>query len=246
MSYLLIDNSNTRTKFALHVPGPEIELRVMPTADISVPSVQKVLEGWSFESVCLCSVVPWAVAPLREACGGAEVQMLDSSVSDAVDFSDYAGLATLGADRVANVLAAVRRAELPLVAVDAGTATTFDVVVSKQGKPRFAGGVIAPGINAMAGCLHYHTAQLPIVRDWQSVPVIGGDTAAAMGSALRIGYPAMVDAILDSIELELGQSIHVIMTGGDAAALLPLLRRPCQEVPLLTLEGIALAAGICL
>ena len=244
MSHLLIDNSNTRTKFALCTETGKMDLRILPTAQISQSSVQRLLHGWQFEKVYLCSVVPWASVIIQQACSGRDLVVLDAGTSDAVDFSHYPGADTLGADRVANVLAAIQLQQYPLVAVDVGTATTFDVVTMGTDGPCFRGGVIAPGITAIVQGLSGSTAQLPIVENWQSAPIIGSNTQESIGSAIRVGYPAMLDAILDSIEHELGQPVHVILTGGDAAALAPLLHRSCRMAPMLTLQGLAFVAGI--
>lgn len=221
-----------------------IDFQVLATAEITPSSVQRILQEWEFDKVCLCSVVPWASVIIRRACSGKEIIVLDAGISDSVDFSQYPGIDTLGADRIANVLAAAQRQHFPLVAVDIGTATTFDVVTRGKNAPCFRGGVIAPGIVAMIRGMNDSTAQLPMVDNWQSAAVIGRSTQEAIGSAIRIGYPAMIDAILDSIEHELGQPVHVFLTGGDATSLAPLLRHSCQTVPMLTLQGLAFVAGI--
>ncbi len=243
MNCLLVDNSNTRTKFALVDDKNELELRVVPTAELTGSQIRSLIRDWSFERVFICSVVPAAAAIIAEACSAAVVHYLTPESSDSVDFSVYRGVETLGADRVANVLGAVLQVKLPLVAVDLGTATTYDVVCQGEDVPYFRGGLIAPGIGTMALSMRANTAQLPLVADWQKLVVIGQDTKEAMGAALRIGYPAMVDAILDAIEQELGEEINVVLTGGDASAIAPLLRRSCKIDSLLTLRGIAFAAG---
>ena len=244
MNCLLVDNSNTRTKFALWSPEKEMEVRIVPTAELSLIRLADLLRDWCFDEVYIWSVVPQVAALVAQACADAKVHYINYQSSTAVDFSGYRGVETLGADRVADVLGAVQQLERPLVAVDLGTATTYDVVCDKDGTPVFKGGLIAPGIASMAASLQARTAQLPLVTDWQREVIIGQDTQEAMGAALRIGYPAMVDAILDSIERELGEKINVVLTGGDAAAIAPLLRRSCKIDPLLTLRGIAFAAGI--
>lgn len=239
---LLIDNSNTRTKFMLCGAGGEPELRVLPTAEISTESLRTLFAGWSFRRVVLCSVVPWAAEEISSFMKGLElIQVNAENVTD-VDFAGYPGCDTLGADRVANVLAAVRYAPLPLVAVDMGTATTLDVVVQGAAGPKFAGGMIAPGLSAVAGCLPRCTALLPSVNLNIAGPVIGRNTEEAMASAVCVGYPGMMDSLLDAIESELGEPVHVIVTGGDAARLAPAMRHKCTLVPSLTLEGIARVA----
>lgn len=236
---LVIDNSNSRTKFCLHPHG---EMRMLPTCEVCTRSVSELLQGWSFSRACICSVVPEAAREIVAALGEVPCDFVRPAEGLAVDFSGYPGVATLGADRVANVLAAVRYAELPLVAIDAGTATTLDVVVQRGGRPCFAGGMIAPGIRALADSLRNRTAMLPEC-DWSSEgPVIGRSTVQSMASAVRIGYPGMMDSLLEGIEAELGQSVNVVLTGGDADFLSKRLRHPLVVVPGLTLEGTLLAA----
>lgn len=241
---LLVDNSNTRTKFALCGIGVGAEVRMLPTADISVSTVLRSLRGWEFSRVCLCSVVPWAAERIMEALHEYPLVKVNPSISTIVDFSSYPGVATLGADRVANVLAAVAHAPLPLVAVDLGTATTFDVVTGPETHPVFRGGLIAPGYAAMSAALRSRTALLPDAGEPEECSVIGQNTQQAMSAAVRFGYPGMIDALLDAVEAELGEQINVILTGGDAVAVAPLLRRKCIIEPGLTLQGIALAAGL--
>lgn len=226
--------------------GGETELRVLPTAEISTESLRTLLADWAFRRVVLCSVVPWAAVEISSFMKGLElIQVNAENVTD-VDFAGYPGCATLGADRVANVLAAVRYAPLPLVAVDMGTATTLDVVVQSAAGPKFAGGMIAPGLTAVAGCLSRCTAQLPSVNLNIEGPVIGRNTEEAMASAVCVGYPGMMDSLLDAIESELGERVHVIITGGDATRLAPSMRHKSIHVPSLTLEGIARVAHISL
>jgi type III pantothenate kinase len=75
-------------------------------------------------------------------------------------------------------------------------------------------------------------------------PVIGRNTKEAMSSAVCVGYPGMLDSLLDAIEVELGEKAHVVITGGDAQTLAPAMRHKCIHVPALTLVGTACAAHI--
>ena len=241
---LLVDNSNTRTKFFLCCPGKQTKLRVLPTAEIGEDSLRDLLSGWSFSRACVCSVVPWAEKMILSVLEECEILCLNVENAVHVDFSSYPGKDTLGADRVANVLAAIKYAPLPLVAVDLGTATTLDVVVQGNVKPLFAGGLIAPGLFAVANSLLGRTALLPGASLDFSGPAIGRNTREAMSSAVCIGYPGMIDAILNAVETELGQSVHVVLTGGDAERIAPLLKHKCLHVPTLTLDGLACFAGV--
>lgn len=245
MNRLLVDNSNTRTKFALVSGDGVLERRVLQTADVCMENVKAVLQGWHFTEVGICSVVPDAAVSIAEACKPANVSFLTPYISSlGVDFLSYEGIETLGADRVANALAAANMGEFPVVAVDLGTATTFDVVVRQGDIVSFAGGAIAPGMTAFAHSLNHRTALLPGVSSTERGPVIASTTQSAMAAAVRVGYPAMIDGILDEMERELGEQLHVVLTGGDATAIAPRLRHHCQIEPLLTLRGIGLAFGL--
>ncbi len=244
MNCLLVDNSNTRTKFALVADDRIIEVRMIPTSGITEENISLLLKEWHYAKVFICSVVPQAVPIIKQACQPAQVGILSAQMPLPVDFSSYEGLVTLGADRVANALAAARETKSPVVAIDLGTATTFDVVHWEDGEVRFLGGVIAPGLSSYAQCLQGRTALLPTAIIVNEVGAIGKTTAAALSSAVLLGYPAMIEGILSGIEKELGEKVNVVLTGGDAAWLAPRLSRCCKIDPMLTLRGIALAFGL--
>lgn len=240
MKTLLVDNSNTRTKFAFVSPGNEWQTKVMPTQDISKVSVERAVAGWSFERVCICSVVPQKLPLLVEAFSNVKVEVLKFLPQcGGIDFSSYPGWSTLGMDRVANVLGAKSLVAAPFVAIDMGTATTLDVVHAGGNGPVFLGGMIAPGMQAMAHSLQGMTAMLPVADLAMQTPAIGRNTQEALASAVRYGYPGMIDSLIERIEAELGCNINVVLTGGDAPQVLPMMRRTCLLEPLLTMRGIA-------
>ncbi len=240
---LLIDNSNTRTKFMLSVGGGlGSAQRVLPTADISAHAVRELLRGWSFERAMLCSVVPAAVQSLTEG-AGVPVSCLgvDSPMNIVLD---YPGVATLGADRIANAMAAAALCPAPCVAVDLGTAVTFDVVVPGGACPRFIGGVIAPGLASMTQYLSRNTALLPALEPHEPASAIGRSTAEALHAGAVYGYRGLVREILAAIEHESGAKPCVVATGGDAALLAAQLPEIDRVDPLLTFRGLALAAKL--
>lgn len=239
--YLLVDNSNTRTKFVLASPGGVHDVRIMPTAEIEVSAVRALTADWQFGRVCMASVVPQTAELIETAFERQNVIRLKNAGFLKVDFSQYAGISTLGEDRMANALGLAECFPMPSVAVDMGTATTFDVVVAGGATPVFRGGIISPGLAAFASCLHQQTAQLPELTSWKGSSSIGCSTVEAMASAVRIGYPAMIDAMLDAIEQELKMPPQIVLTGGDAPALAPLLHHSCEIDPLLTIRGLASA-----
>lgn len=243
MRLLLIDNSNTRTKFVLARDGRLVgEVQRLPTAGLDPGSLAPVLDGLPFDTALVASVVPDKEAVLRECLAPrGEVAVLDhrSPLGIGIDFPDPAGI---GADRLANAVGVSARHGAPAIVIDFGTAVTFDVIRSGDGGPAYCGGVIAPGLGAMSDYLGRRTALLPAIDLREPGQVIGRSTAAAMTSGAVIGYRGLVREILQSIRAELGGPARAVATGGDAA----LIARGVGEIdavdPMLTLEGMRIVA----
>jgi type III pantothenate kinase len=118
----------------------------------------------------------------------------------------------VGADRLVNAYAAHRKYKgLPLVIVDFGTATTFDVV-DEEGA--YLGGLIYPGIKISMEALFNKAAKLPKVELSRPQNVIGKNTVNSMQSGAIYGYVGAVLNIVSCIEEELGRKVDVIATGG--------------------------------
>jgi type III pantothenate kinase len=122
----------------------------------------------------------------------------------------------VGADRLLNSLAAHRKYTGPLVVIDFGTATTFDVV-DKDGA--YLGGVIAPGINLSIEALHRAAARLPRIGIGRPQSVIGRSTVPAMQSGIFWGYVGMIEGLVARIRGEFNGPLKVIATGGLAPLL---------------------------
>ncbi len=119
----------------------------------------------------------------------------------------------VGADRIANAAAAHHLYEGPVIIVDLGTATTFDIV-SKEGD--YLGGVIAPGMNTAAEALFTKAAMLPRVELAPPKRIIGTSTASAMQSGIIFGYVGLIESMVARIRQELPEKAKVIATGGNA------------------------------
>lgn len=144
MTYLLIDNSNTRTKFVLSSPEALLPERYMiPTREVSGERLDEVLAGVRYDAAVVCSVVPrvaeelknWIVKPCH-------FLSCDSRLGVGID---YPHPRQIGADRLANAVGAAAYYGYPCVVVDFGTAVTFDVIGPQC---TYVGGVIAPGLPA--------------------------------------------------------------------------------------------------
>jgi len=147
--------------------------------------------------------------------------------------------AEVGADRLLNVLAAHRRYVGPLMVLDFGTATTFDVV---DADGAYIGGAIAPGINLSIEALHTAAARLPRIGIGRPQAVIGRSTVPAMQSGLYWGYIGMIEGLVTRIRAEYEHPMKVIATGG----LAPLFAEGTTIIEQidsdLTLDGLRLLA----
>jgi type III pantothenate kinase len=149
----------------------------------------------------------------------------------------------VGADRLLNALAAHRHYKGPLIVIDFGTATTFDVV---HGDGAYLGGVIAPGINLSIEALHRAAARLPRIGIGRPQAAIGRNTVAAMQSGIYWGYVGLIEGIVARIRNEFDEAengrLKVIATGG----LAPLFAEGTTIIettdPDTTLDGLRLLA----
>ena len=141
----------------------------------------------------------------------------------------------VGADRIANSVAAFEKYGGPCVIVDFGTAITFDVV-SEKGE--YLGGVIAPGIGISAEALFLRAARLPRVEIREPQHVIGTNTVSSMQSGLFYGAVGLVDGVLDRLCRDLGNATKVIATGGQATLVASASKYKPPVEASLTLEGL--------
>ena len=153
--------------------------------------------------------------------------------------ADYPNPREIGADRVADAVAARALYGAPVVVVDFGTATNIEVI-DREG--RFRGGVIAPGVQTSANALFTHGAQLPDIALVAPPAVIGTNTVEAIQSGIMLGEADRVDGLVRRIFDQLGYSAKVIATGG-LAAVVERYSSTIDEVNTeLTLEGLRLIA----
>ena len=142
----------------------------------------------------------------------------------------------VGADRLVNAASAHWRYGGPLIVIDFGTATTFDIVDEKG---NYYGGVIAPGINLSLDALHLAAAKLPRVAVQRPETVIGKRTIPAMMSGVYWGYVGLIEGLLSRIQTEFGSTMTVVATGG----LAPLFAEATEAIQHLdsdlTLRGLA-------
>ena len=141
----------------------------------------------------------------------------------------------VGADRIANACAAAHLYSTPAIVVDFGTATSFDIVNSKN---EFIGGIITAGMKIQAEALSSKTSKLPKLNIEAPEHAIGRNTIDAMLSGIVRGHAAMIDGLIFECERELGEKATIIATGGYSSVISQYLRRKFDYInPDLTLIG---------
>ncbi len=191
------------------------------------------------EAVALASVVP-PLTPVLVALARQYLSQEPLVVGPGVKTGMpilYEPPADVGADRIVNGVAAFAGYGGPVVVVDFGTATTFDVV-TRRGE--YVGGVICPGIGISADALFQRAARLPRVDVRDPGRVVGRTTVGSMQAGLYYGYAAMCEGILARIAAELEEKPRVVATGGLAETLAAEIPSIEAVDPILTLTGLRL------
>ena len=163
----------------------------------------------------ISSVVPPLLPKLRSVIReltGAEPLVVGPGVRTGLDIQ-YEDPRQVGADRIVNAVAAIERHGPPLIAVDFGTATTFDVVLEPN---VYLGGIIFTGIHISLDSLVRRTAKLPKVELSPVERIVGRNTSESIRSGILNGTGAMVDELVDRICEEQQIEPTVLATGGFA------------------------------
>ena len=239
--FLLVNNNNTRTKFALASRETLLEHRSMASREVTAAAARALVEGWDYERVIIASVVPANVPALVEAQAGRPCLELSHRLELGVEI-DFPDPTKIGADRLANAVAVASQKRVdPVVVVDFGTAVTFDII---DPRPAYLGGVIAPGLDAMRHYLHERTALLPEIEIARPPSAIGKSTVHAMQSGAYHGYRGLVLEILARLSDELGTAPKTIATGGYAGLIADGLEAIHSVEPYLTMFGLLRVANL--
>ena len=149
----------------------------------------------------------------------------------------YEDVSAVGADRLCNAIAGYKKHGGPLIIIDFGTATTFDVVAENGD---YLGGLIALGLESTAGELHRRAARLPKIELHFPDKVIGTDTVQSMQAGVMFGAVDAVEGIVRRIQREMGSKAKIIATGGLSAIMAQYtdVIEACE--PSLVLDGVRL------
>ncbi|MGI8869697.1 MAG: type III pantothenate kinase [Mycobacteriales bacterium] len=243
---LTIDVGNTNTVFGVFdgekmLDSWRIKSDARTTADELALELRGLLRGIEVTGIAACSTVPAILREIR--------RMLERYYADLPTVLIQPGVRTgvgiavdnpkeVGADRIMNTLAAHHLFGGPVIVVDFGTATNFDIV-SERGE--FAGSVLAPGIEISVDALAAGAAQLVKVELVRPPTVIGKNTVTSLQSGIIYGFAGQVDGLVRRIVGELGARATVVATGGLAPLVLDVSETIQFHEPDLTLIGLRLA-----
>ena len=242
VDYLLVDISNSYTKFAF-ASATRISSPVRIATDkVSSSLFGRFLTRQKVRRVVVSSVVPEKNSAVSSAAGKIGVLWLNSTLNLGVGI-DYPKPKSIGADRLANAAAVTALYGCPAIVVDFGTAVTFDIVSDRC---NYIGGVIAPGLEAMTNFLYQRTALLPKLSLKEPRRAIGRSTIDAMLSGAIFGYRGLVREIIARVRAEQfpRRKVHIVATGGYARLIAAQLPEISAVRPHLTLEGLRVVANL--
>jgi len=246
---LAIDIGNTHTVIGL-IEGTELRARWRLTSDAQRTAdefgilvrqlcAQSGVEISAISGVAVSSVVPamtTAFAAMAEELTGAEPLIVGPNLDLGIVL-DHKDPSEVGADRIANAVAAREMFDGPVIVVDFGTATTFDVVTADG---HYAGGAIAPGVRTSAETLFGKAALLHRVSLDPPPSVIGRSTDESLRSGIIFGAAGQVDEIVRRISEEMGAAPTIVATGGLAEKMALSAKSVNVVEPDLTLYGLAI------
>lgn len=194
------------------------------------------IEAHQIKHVCISCVVP-PLHPILMALAkvyfGVDALYVEPGIKTGVKVL-LDNPSELGADRLVNAVAGIEKYGAPLIVVDFGTATTFDVVNVKK---EYLGGLITPGVKISAEALFQRASRLPRVEVAEPERLVGRNTVQAMQSGIFYGYIGLVDGILQRLLAEC-PAATVVATGGLGRVMAPHIPRIQHLAPDLTLEGL--------
>jgi len=201
--------------------------------------LKNALRGISIDDAIICSVVPKITDILEKDCKrlfGIKPYVLGKNITVPIK-NLYRRPKQVGQDRLVNAYAGIMLYGAPLIAVDFGTAITFDVI---SGKKEYLGGLILSGLQLSLDALAERTALLPKIKLKKPEEFIGRTTKTSMLSGVVYGAGVITDELVRSLKKRLGKFAQVIATGGDIDLVAKFCRKIDKIEKDLTLKGLGL------
>jgi type III pantothenate kinase len=244
---LAVDVGNTNTVIGIYDGDARVGIwRIRTLEDVTADEYRMILHDlagiekippFEIDGAIISCVVPPLISALDDLCRnylGVAPLFVGPGIKSGMPIR-YDNPREVGADRIVNAVAAYERWRCDLIAVDFGTATTFDYI-NKAGE--YEGGAIAPGVKIAAEALFHGASKLFRVELVAPQKVIAKDTASAIQSGIVFGYASLVDGILSRMFDELGSRPKVVATGGLARTICAQTRLVDHIDEDLTMEGL--------
>lgn len=229
---LAIDIGNTNITFGLfRNQGRIINTFNIPTNSYNLHKLKTKLSKISIEDTVICSVVPRATQQLKKDLlnlSGKKPYIIGKDILVPIK-NLYRKPKQVGQDRLVNAYASVNLYGAPLIAIDFGTAITFDVISKNK---EYLGGMILPGLKISLEALNQRTALLPKIKLEKPNDFIGRDTKNSMLSGIVYGFGSLTDELITRIKKVIGKNASVIATGGN----IKLISKYCQKIDRVELD----------
>ena len=244
MKFITVDVGNTSTAVGLWSNGRVSCVSHFDGGMLEALETVERLSEQAVQGVAYLSVVPkfdndWRMFVKGRNLPFHQISYKDFSLADLGLSLDYPKPETIGADRLADAVAAVDRYGAPVLVCDFGTAFTAAVITANK---VWRGGVIAPGFPLMRDYLFERTAKLPKMELGGKCPKIGRSTEEAMRFGAIVGYRGMVREIVTQLNDNFGSGFNLVATGGFAKWVLKDVGMPFTVDATLTLHGAGLMA----
>lgn len=191
---------------------------------IAIKSIEQLydkLKKYTLNSIIISSVVPQKskkfVNYLKQRL---DIKIHEISYNDTNLKLEVENPASIGNDRICNIYSAIQLHISPIIIIDFGTATTYDVINSKN---EFIGGIITPGVETSVKNLISKAAQLEEIKFEFPSKIIGKNTKTNIQSGVMYGTIAQVEGLINKIERETNQKYTILLTGGFSELLSPYL-----------------------
>lgn len=243
MKCLVIDIGNTSTTVGIAVNHKILKQARIAKGDSTYDAIKDLILELKGADILDGSIVASVVPDLNERWARALKRTLEKDtvfVSHKLNLGieiDYPNPDSIGADRLADTVAASKLYGCPAIVADFGTALTFDILSPEN---KYVGGVITPGLPLMTDYLHEKTALLPHVELEGEVPPIGKSTEDAIKIGATVGYRGILRETVKHLKNALGtEDIHLAATGGFASWVIKDLDMPFVIEKDLTLIGLS-------
>ncbi len=231
--HLIIDVGNTRVKTAVFRDNKIVKTTVFLKAEIVI-ATRMMVANYKIVSGIISSVAKISKKELDELHKIIDITELNHTTK--IPFKNlYKTPKTLGVDRIALVSAGIQ--EYPnknVLIIDAGTCVTFDFISEEK---EYFGGAISPGLKMRYKALHQFTANLPLLKKQEKIPIIGGTTDESIHSGVLNGLCNEIDGVINQYKA-IFKDLTVVLTGGDSNFLLKQLKNRIFAHSNFILEGL--------